>query len=190
MMHNLNHKYTKEKEEDRIDIIIIIMTSRQEIDHLVEIEGHPIEVEEDLAGIYRKNYRERLQDNFRNDYRRDNYRYQRYSNSSGSRDNYRDTYRDSSRDEYSIDGNFGRDRNRMRQTHSLSRREDRRSSSRVTSRSASRSGSRSSSRLSTTRIESGAINIEGTITLPSNCPNSVTNEGSDQDDSSHPALQN
>ena len=39
MMHNLRHRYTKETEGDKIYIIIIRMTFRQEIDHLVEIEG-------------------------------------------------------------------------------------------------------------------------------------------------------
>ena len=39
------------KSGDRIEVSIIKMTSGQEIDHLVEIERHCIEVEEDLVGI-------------------------------------------------------------------------------------------------------------------------------------------
>ena len=54
MTPNLNHKYIKEKEEDRIDAIITKMTTRQGIDHLVETETHHMEVEEILVEILGK----------------------------------------------------------------------------------------------------------------------------------------
>ena len=42
------------KEGDRIDVIILRMTTREEIDNLVETETHHIEVEEDSARITHK----------------------------------------------------------------------------------------------------------------------------------------
>ena len=54
VMPNLNHKSIKEKEGDRIDVITLKMTIRQEIDHLVQTEIHHIEVEEDSIGIIHK----------------------------------------------------------------------------------------------------------------------------------------
>ena len=54
LMCTSSHRYTKETEGDKIDVTIIRMTFRQGIDHLVETEGHHIEVEEILVRIIDK----------------------------------------------------------------------------------------------------------------------------------------
>ena len=51
MTPNINHKYTKVGEGDRIDATILKMTTEQEIDHLVETETLHTEVEEILVEI-------------------------------------------------------------------------------------------------------------------------------------------
>ena len=54
MVPNLNLKYIREKERDRIDLITLKMAIRREIDHLIETKTHHIEVEEDLVRIIHK----------------------------------------------------------------------------------------------------------------------------------------
>ena len=73
--------------------------------------------------------------------------------------------------------------------HSSPRREDRRSSGRPMSRSASGSGSRSCSRISTNRDRVRCYKCMEYDHFASDCPNSVTDKDSDQDDSSHSVLQ-
>ena len=58
MTLNLNHKYIKVKEGDRIDAIILKMTTRQGIDHLVEKETS-YRGRGNFGQIYRQNYRGR-----------------------------------------------------------------------------------------------------------------------------------
>ena len=77
----------------------------------------------------------------------------------------------------------------MRQSFSSPRREDRRSSGSLMSRSLSRSGSRSSSRISTSRDRVRCYKCREYDHFASDCPNSVTDEDSDRDDSNHSALQ-
>ena len=124
-MHNLSHKYTKEKEEDRIDVLIIKMTSRQEIDNLVEIEGHCIEAEEDLARMVDK-IMEGDHKTILGMTTEEKIIEIECIGIEVELETITDTYRDSSRDECKRDSNVSRDRSRMRQTCSLPRREDRR----------------------------------------------------------------
>ena len=70
---------------------------------------------------------------------------------------------------------------------SLSRGEDKRNNSRLTSRSIS--VSTPGSRISTNRDSIRCYKCRVNEHFASNCPNSVTNEESDCDVSSHPALQ-
>ena len=51
MTSNINHIYIWVKEGDRIDVTIIKMTTRQEIDPLVEMETLHTEVEEIFVEI-------------------------------------------------------------------------------------------------------------------------------------------
>ena len=53
-MPNLNHHYIKENEGDRIDVTTLKITTRREIDHLVETETHNTEVEGILVKIIDK----------------------------------------------------------------------------------------------------------------------------------------
>ena len=77
----------------------------------------------------------------------------------------------------------------MRQSHSQTRREDRRDSHRSMSRSESRSRSRSSCRVSTNRDRIRCHKCREYDHFASDCPNPVTDEDSDQNNSSHLALQ-
>ena len=54
MRPNLNHKYIKEYEGDRRDIITLKMKSRQGIDGLIETETHLTGIEEDSVRIIHK----------------------------------------------------------------------------------------------------------------------------------------
>ena len=54
MTPNLNHKYIKVKEGDRIDVSILKMTTGQGIDNLVETEIQHTEVEDILVEILDK----------------------------------------------------------------------------------------------------------------------------------------
>ena len=54
MTPNLNHKYIKVKEEDRIEATILKITTGQGIDHLIETETHHTEVKEILVEIIDK----------------------------------------------------------------------------------------------------------------------------------------
>ena len=54
MTPNINNKYIKVKEGDRINMTTLKMTARQEIDNLVETETHHTDVEEILVEIIDK----------------------------------------------------------------------------------------------------------------------------------------
>ena len=124
------------------------MTTRQEIDHLVETEIHHIEVQEDSVRITHKIIEGDLKTILRMTIE------EIAIENKGIEievevETITEILIDSSRDEHLCNRNFNGDRSRVRQLHCSPSREDRRSSGRSISRSASRSGSGSGSRIST-----------------------------------------